>query len=548
MSASNPWDFSNILLANQGGQAIGQGLANIGAEGGKALRQYGENKFMANQSIGRFEGAVKANPELLAHLNDENTNPEVKKTFSKLQKDGTVGLSGAAVLAAYADSYVLNKHQQQLAQLQAAQTQATQASTAENVARTALTQQQTQAAQLEYQQHLNDYNAFQKLIGGTPFEQNQQVAPSAGGAPMAGAAPQAQSTIPPMLQKNPQAVQAVVQGTVSPEAQAIASFAKPGQGTGNAFTDWYRHHVESTGMRPTPEMTNQVMGKIINAEKPLGAVTNGEVALDENKNPVQIYYPLIQKGQSIEIDRKSPIKIPQGSTYGGNLYDIKSVESGKPTLVPDATAGKDAQGNPIPGGQPAIRYTEPQKKYISETSTALNQLTNSLKDLNALEKIHENIASNRWSAFSDITSLPLIKSLTGKVSGNNAGELFDSLASKFSTDILSNTKNLRSAQEFNKAIEQLPSYKQSNDTRGEILYGMKDKILRQIQQLSVGLDNVKKGATPESADEAAFNIVNKPILDAMMNQPNPPPASKAKRESKAAAPAGKLPSGWALHP
>jgi len=140
MSASNPWDFSNILLANQGGQAIGQGLASIGQSAGQAIRQYGENKMMASKSIGAFEGAAQANPDLIAHLSQETTNPE---------KDGSVGFKDAAALSAYANSFVSTKQQQQLAQLQAAQVEAAKAAGLANTQQAGLYNQQAEAERLK---------------------------------------------------------------------------------------------------------------------------------------------------------------------------------------------------------------------------------------------------------------------------------------------------------------------------------------------------------------------------------------------------------------
>jgi len=149
MSASNPWDFSNILLANQGGQAIGQGLASIGQSAGQAIRQYSENKMMASKSIGAFEGAAQANPDLIAHLSQETTNPEIKKIFGKLQKDGSVGFKDAAALSAYANSFVSTKQQQQLAQLQAAQVEAAKAAGLANTQQAGLYSQQAEAERMK---------------------------------------------------------------------------------------------------------------------------------------------------------------------------------------------------------------------------------------------------------------------------------------------------------------------------------------------------------------------------------------------------------------
>jgi hypothetical protein len=103
--------------ANDFSQAMGnatQGIAN-------AFREYEQNKHMAAQATGKFEGAIKANPELLKFLDPDNPSPnaptEAVRAFSKLRRDGTLALKDAALLSTFADSYASTKQEVQMAQL-----------------------------------------------------------------------------------------------------------------------------------------------------------------------------------------------------------------------------------------------------------------------------------------------------------------------------------------------------------------------------------------------------------------------------------------------
>ena len=103
-------------MAAQGGAAMGQGIANMGAGIAQGIKQYEQNKAIVASAIGDFEGAIRANPELIQQL--PQANPEIVKAFTKLQKDGTVGVKDAALLAQFANSYTKEKQAVSMRQLE----------------------------------------------------------------------------------------------------------------------------------------------------------------------------------------------------------------------------------------------------------------------------------------------------------------------------------------------------------------------------------------------------------------------------------------------
>lgn len=97
---------------NISGQLLAQGIRDAGQNIGDGIRQYQQNKVMAGQAIGKFEGAARANPEILQFLQDPASPPDVSKAYKKLQKEGSVGVRDAAILAQFADTYNQEKNQQ----------------------------------------------------------------------------------------------------------------------------------------------------------------------------------------------------------------------------------------------------------------------------------------------------------------------------------------------------------------------------------------------------------------------------------------------------
>ena len=94
-------------------QIWGQAISGLGDDAVAGIRQYQQNKIVAGQQTAQFEGVVTANPEILPFLQSDNAPPEAQKAFLKLQKDGTLGVRDASLLAAFSTSFVKSKQEQQ---------------------------------------------------------------------------------------------------------------------------------------------------------------------------------------------------------------------------------------------------------------------------------------------------------------------------------------------------------------------------------------------------------------------------------------------------
>ncbi len=115
-------------------QLTAQGFNSLGNDLQAGMVGYQQNKMMANQAIGKFEGALQSNPDIAQYLTSDKASqmsPELASAFSKLQKGGNVPVQQAALLAQFADTYTQGKAQQQEQQAKQLQIQAMQRQAAE---------------------------------------------------------------------------------------------------------------------------------------------------------------------------------------------------------------------------------------------------------------------------------------------------------------------------------------------------------------------------------------------------------------------------------
>lgn len=150
----------NPGIQDRSGEILAQGIGNLGNSIQQGMMSYAQNKTMAAQALGKFEGALRANPDLLQFLNPDQPSPnapsDAVKAFMKLQKDGTLGVKDAALLSTFADSYTKAKEDKQAATMRDQQMQQNQLLMArqqqEQASEDAMNQRMQQMAQLGRQQ------------------------------------------------------------------------------------------------------------------------------------------------------------------------------------------------------------------------------------------------------------------------------------------------------------------------------------------------------------------------------------------------------------
>lgn len=160
-------------VQDRSGELIAQGIGNLGNSIQQGMMSYAQNKTMAAQALGKFEGALKANPDLMAFLNPEQPSPnapsDAVKAYMKLQKDGTLGVRDAALLSTFADTYTKAKEDKQMQEMRTMQIEQAKFQMAR--------QQQEQAAEDQMNARMQQMAALGRgLEGATPMQ-----APAPGG-------------------------------------------------------------------------------------------------------------------------------------------------------------------------------------------------------------------------------------------------------------------------------------------------------------------------------------------------------------------------------
>lgn len=102
-----------VNIPDVSGQVRGQGMQSAVQSIMDGFKQYQQNKLMAGQAIARFEGATKANPDILEFINSPDAPQEASRAYNKLKSSGTLGLKDAAVLAQFSDTYTQEKKSEQ---------------------------------------------------------------------------------------------------------------------------------------------------------------------------------------------------------------------------------------------------------------------------------------------------------------------------------------------------------------------------------------------------------------------------------------------------
>lgn len=103
------------------GQLRGQGIADLGQGIAEGFRSYQQNKMMSAQAVATFEATAQANPDIIKFLSTPDAPTEAAKAFQKLQKDGSLSVRDASLLAQFSNTYSSQKQAQSQQALQAQQ-------------------------------------------------------------------------------------------------------------------------------------------------------------------------------------------------------------------------------------------------------------------------------------------------------------------------------------------------------------------------------------------------------------------------------------------
>jgi hypothetical protein len=166
----------NPGVQDRSGEYLAQGIGRLGDSIQQGMASYAQNKQMAALALGKFEGALSANPDILKFLNPDEPSPnapsDAVKAFMKLQKDGTVGVRDAALLSTFADTYTKAKEDKQMADMRDMQMK--------QLAQQQARQQQDQAAEDQMNARFAQMAALGRgLEGGTPMQAPAQGGPAA---------------------------------------------------------------------------------------------------------------------------------------------------------------------------------------------------------------------------------------------------------------------------------------------------------------------------------------------------------------------------------
>jgi hypothetical protein len=102
-------------------QSLGQGIQQGGNNIATGIREMQANKRMASDAIGRFEGALAANPEILQFLDSGQAPTAAASAYKALVSGGNLPANKAALLAQFADTFASQKSAAQTAKIQQAQ-------------------------------------------------------------------------------------------------------------------------------------------------------------------------------------------------------------------------------------------------------------------------------------------------------------------------------------------------------------------------------------------------------------------------------------------
>lgn len=446
-----PW---NPGVVDNSGQLRSQGIyqaARDTNDTGNVLAQqlqgFQQNQMMAQQAMGTVKGALAANPELNQFLNPETAPngapPEVVKLFQKFQKDGALPLKDAAMLSQFVQSYGSTKQEAQKQALLKAQVDQAAANTADLASQAR--QRDLQNKLMERQQGLLE-SAFNAQNPDNPLT-----------------SPTAQPAVDPYHAPT----------TPPPTRNAI-----------------FRNIVQSVGAIPKAETVDDAYKAAMDSwnkvERPIGYVAGGQEKDKEGKD-VQNYYPTTVRNDGSIMQAKEPIKVYVGMPPPGALLDGQ-------TFKPMAAPQQPATISPA-------NLSDDAKKDIVDAAGNINKLSQGLKYLDGLSAANEQMKKNRSAALSGLTGTEFMNNVVEPMRGDNSGQMFDALGSKFVADLMGEggVKNIRNLYEFKATTANIPKANQTPETRDSLLLGLKEKMTQDLARNQKALQLIKSGVSPDSA-------------------------------------------------
>ena len=440
------------------GQIRAQGMLQAGqynqdslASAGEFVKQYRQNKQMASQAIGKFEGALQANPELLQFLNPDQPNPnappESVKAFAKLQKDGTLALKDAATLATFADSYMANKTEAQKNSLIQQQIEQSKAQMADLQAQA---KQRDLAAQMAARQQKMMEDVFSNANPGADLSTPAQSPVDQFHAP----------TAPAPTRRD-----------------VMISLAK------------------ATGQMPKVDEVNTAYDKAKSSwddvERPLGYVAGG-VEKDKEGKDVQTYYPVTIKNNGSILQAKEPLKIYADAPAPGRVLDSTTFKPLAQQPAPAMVAGQPARPN----------LGREEQKDIVDISNNVAALRRGLSILDSLDAADSAINKNRTQAanvFLGRGKLSDVYNDAKGAMGDTSGIDFNTQASKFKADVMSGVKNIRNVYEFKAVTGDVPEAGLPAESRRKLLDSLREKLGSDLGRSQRALALLQRGATPDTA-------------------------------------------------
>lgn len=331
------------------GQIFAQAGQQLGGELGAGIRQYAQNKQMAAQAVGNFEGALKANPQMLQFLESDNAPDAVKSAYNSLKTGGAVNFQKAAILSQFADTY--GRTQTQGLSNQAA-----------TLANTAATQANSQAAyenarRQKYDSWIDAMSSGAAAgTGGAAAAAGPSPAPA---APVAPSAPDGSAPAPV-----PQAP-APIQPSAPPPGSIMGPNIPAQPGSAIPIQNFVRSYVQAMHMPPPPAVLEKFMATQMDQEQPIGVIP-GASSTDANGTVnSQTYNWVYRKGSGGTRVAPEPVTVPTGGKPPGQILD--------PQTFQPVTASTLAKA---PDQSKPVIMTPERQKAINDTATHLNLLQN----------------------------------------------------------------------------------------------------------------------------------------------------------------------------